>query len=97
MEKAREFQKNIYCCIDYAKAFNYVDQSKLRKILQEMWVLDNRPCLLRKLDMGQEPTEQDMEQLTGSKFKTVWQDCLLSPCLFIYAAYIMRNVGLDES
>ena len=46
IEKAREFQKNIYFCfIDYAKAFDYVDHNKLCKILKEMGIPDNRTCL----------------------------------------------------
>ena len=50
MEKAREFQKNIYLCFtDYAKDFDCVDHSKLWKILQEMGLLDHLTCLLRKL------------------------------------------------
>ena len=68
MEKAREFQKNIYFCfIDYAKAFNCVDHNKLWKILQEMGIPDHLTCLLRNLYTGQEETEPDMEQQTGSK------------------------------
>ena len=48
MEKAREFQKNIYfCLIDYAKAFDYVDHNKLRKILKEMGIPDHLTCLLK--------------------------------------------------
>ena len=55
--KAREFQKNIYFCfIDYAKAFDYVDQNKLWKILKEMGVPDHLTCLLRNLYAGQEAT-----------------------------------------
>ena len=55
MEKAREFQKNIYFCfIDYAKAFGYVDQNKLWKILKEMGIPDHLTCLLRNLCTGQE-------------------------------------------
>ena len=47
IEKAREFQKNIYFCfIDYAKAFECVDHNKLWKILQEMGLLDHLTCLL---------------------------------------------------
>ena len=50
MEKAREFQKNIYFCfIDYAKAFDCVDHNKLRKILKEMGIPDHLNCLLRNL------------------------------------------------
>ena len=57
MEKAREFQKNIYFCfIDYAKAFDCVDHNKLWEILQEMGIPDNLTCLLRNLYAGQEAT-----------------------------------------
>ena len=68
IEKAREFQKNIYFCfIDYAKAFDCVGHNKLRKILKEMGIPDHLTCLLRNRYAGQEATvELDMEQ-TGSK------------------------------
>ena len=57
MEKAREFQKNIYFCfIDYAKAFDCVDHSKLWKILKEMGIPDHLTCFLRNLYAGQEAT-----------------------------------------
>ena len=57
MEKAREFQKNIYLCfIDYAKAFDCVDHNKLWKILKEMGIPDHLTCLLRNLYSGQEAT-----------------------------------------
>ena len=57
IEKAREFQKNIYFCfIDYAKAFDYVDHNKLWKILKEMGIPDHLTCLLRNLSAGQEAT-----------------------------------------
>ena len=57
IEKAREFQKNIYCCfIDYAKAFDCVDHNKLWKILLEMGIPDHITCLLRNLYAGQEAT-----------------------------------------
>ena len=57
MEKAREFQKNIYFCfIDYAKDFDCVDQNKLWKILQEMGIPDHLTCLLRNLYAGQKAT-----------------------------------------
>ena len=70
MEKAREFKKNIYFCfIDYAKAFDCVDHSKLRKILKEMGIPDHLTCLLRNLYSGQEQLELDMEQQTGFKYK----------------------------
>ena len=55
IEKAREFQKNIYFCfIEYAKAFDCVDPNKLWKILQEMRISDHLTCLLRNLYVGQE-------------------------------------------
>ena len=57
IEKAREFQKNIYFCfIDYAKAFECVDHNKLWKILKEMGIPDHLTCLLRNLYSGQEAT-----------------------------------------
>ena len=57
MEKAREFQKNIYFCfIDYAKAFDCVGHNQLWKILKEMEIPDHLTCLLRKLYPGQEAT-----------------------------------------
>ena len=57
IEKAREFQKNIYFCfIDYPKAIDYVDHNKLWKILQEMGIPDYLTCLLRNLYAGQEVT-----------------------------------------
>ena len=69
IEKAREFQKNIYFCfIYYAKAFDSVDHNKLWKILREMGIPDHLTCLLRNLYAGQEATVRlDMEQQTGSK------------------------------
>ena len=60
--------KNIYFCfIDYAKAFDCVDHNKLWKILQDMAIPDHLTCVLRNLYAGQEATELDMEQQTGSK------------------------------
>ena len=57
MEKAREFQKNIYFCfIGYTKAFDYVDHNTLWKILKEMGIPDHLTCLLRNLYAGQEAT-----------------------------------------
>ena len=58
IEKAREFQKNIYFCFDYLKAFDRVDHNKLRKILQEMGISDNLTCLLKKLYAGLEATDK---------------------------------------
>ena len=69
IEKAREFQKNIYFCfIDYAKAFDCVHHNKLWKILQEMGIPDHLICFLRNLYGGQEATVKlDIEQQIGSK------------------------------
>ena len=66
IEKAREFQKNI-CFIDCIKVFDCVDHNKLWKILQARGITDHLTYLLRNLYAGQEATELDMEQQTGSK------------------------------
>ena len=101
MEKAREFQKNIYFCfIDYAKAFDCVDHKKLWKIHQEMGIPEHLTCLLRNLYAGQEATFRTRHGTTDwfEIGKGVRQDCILSPCLFnVYAEYIMGNARLDEA
>ena len=101
IEKAREFQKNIYFCfIDYAKAFDCVDHNKLWKILKKMVIQDHLTCLLRNLYAGHEITIRTGRGTTDwfQIGKGVCQDCILSPCLFnLYAEYIMRNAGLDEA
>ena len=101
IEKAREFQKNIYFCfIDYAKACECVDHNRLWKILQEMGIPDHLSCILRSLYAGQEATVRTGHE-TADWFqigKGVCQGCILSPCLFnLYARYIMRNAELDEA
>ena len=93
IEKAREFQKNIYFCfIDYAKVFDYVDHNKLWKILQEIGISDHLTCLLRNLYAGQKATVKTGHG-TKERFqigKGVRQGCILSPCLFnLYVEYIM--------
>ena len=101
IEKAREFQKNIYLCfIDYAKAFDCVDHNKLWKILQEMRISDHLTCLLRNLYAGQEVTVRTGHGTTNlfQIGKGVHQGCILSLCLFnLYAEYVMRNTGLEEA
>ena len=101
MEKAREFQKNIYFCfIDYTKGFDYVDHKKLWKILREMGIPDHLTCLLRNLYAGQEAAVRTGHETTDwfQIEKGVHQGCILSPCLFnLHAEYIMRNTGLDEA
>ena len=101
VEKAREFQKNIYFCfIDYTKAFDCVDHNILWKILKEMGIPDHLTCLLRNLYAGQEETVRTKHG-TSEWFqigKGILQGCILSPCLFnLYAEYIMRNSRLDEA
>ena len=65
IEKAREFQKNIYfCLIDYTEDFDCVDHNQLWKIMKEMGIPHHLTCLLRNLYAGQ---ELDVEQQTGSK------------------------------
>ena len=101
MEKAREFQKNIYFCfIDYAKAFDCVDHKKLWKILKEMAIPEYLTCLLRNLYAGQEAIIRTVHGTTDwfQIGKGARQGCILSPCLFnFYAEYIMRNAGLEET
>ena len=98
MEKAREFQKNIYFCfIDYAKAFDCVE---LWKILKKMGIPDHLICLLRNLHAGQEATVRTGHGPTDwfQIGKGVCQGCILSPCLFnLYGEYILRNAGLEET
>ena len=101
VEKAREFQKNIYFCfIDCAKTSDCVYHNKLWKILKEMGIPDHLTCLLRNLYAGQEATVRtghgtmDWFQIG----KGICQGCILSPCLFnLYAEHIMRNAGLEEA
>ena len=100
MEKAWGFQKNIYfCLIDYAKAFDCVDNSKLWKILKEMRIPDHLTCLLINLYAGQEATVSTGHGTTDwfQIGKGVHQGCILSPCLFnLYAEHIMKNTGLES-
>ena len=97
IKKAREFQKNIYFCfIDYAKAFDCVDDNKLWKILKEMAIPDHLTCLLRNLYVGQEATVRTGHG-TMDWFQ-IGKRCILSPCSFnLYAEYIMQNAGLDKA
>ena len=93
IEKAREFQRNIFFCfIDYAKAFDCMDHNKLWKILKEMGILDHLTCLLRNLYAGQEATFRTGPGTTDwfQIKKGVHQSSILSPCLFnLYTEHIM--------
>ena len=80
IEKAREFQKNIYFCfIDYIKAFDFVDHNKLWKILKDMGIPDHLTGLLRNLYAGQEATVRTGHGTTDwfQIGKGVCQDCIL--------------------
>ena len=100
-KKQESSRKNIdFCFIDYAKAFDCVDHSKLWKILKEMGIPDHLTYLLRNLYAGQEATVRTGHGTTDwfQIGKRVCQVCILSPCLFnLYAEYIMRNAGLEEA
>ena len=86
IEKTREFQKNIYCFIDYDKAFDCVDHNKLWKILQEMGIPDHLTCLLINLYTFQEATVRTGHGTTDwfQIGKGVHQGCILSPCYLTY-------------
>ena len=82
LEKAREFQKNIYFCfIDYAKAFDCVDHNKLWKIIKEMGIPDHLTCLLRNPYAGQEATVRIEHETTDliQIGKGVHQGCISAP------------------
>ena len=92
IEKAREFQKNIYFWfVDYTKASDCVDHNKLWKIRKETGIPDHLTCLLRNLYAGQEATVRTAHGTTDwfQTAKGIRQSCILSPCLFkLYAEYI---------
>ena len=88
LEKGREFQKNIYFCfIDYTKAFDCVDHSRLWKILKGMGIPEHFTCLLRNLYAGQEATVKTGHRTDWFQIgKGVCQGCILPSCLFnLYA------------
>ena len=100
IKKARVPEKIYFSFIDYAKAFECVNQSKLWKILQQMGIPGHLTCLLKNLYAGQEAT------VTTGRGATDWfqigkgihHGCILSLCLFnLYTEHIMRNVKLDEA
>ena len=100
IEKAREFQKNIYFCfIDYTKAFDCLGYNRLWTILKEMGIPDHLTCPLRNPHAGQEATVRTWNG-THDWFRTekgVQQGCSLSPCVFnLYPEHIMQNAKLDE-
>ena len=101
IEKAKEFQKNIYFCfIDYARTFDCVDHNKLWKILKEIGIPDDLICLLRSLYASQEATVRTRHETTNwfKIGKEGRQGCILLLCLFnFYAEYIIQNARKDEA
>ena len=100
IEKAREFQKNIDCFVNYTKAFDYVGHNKLWEILREMGISDHLACILRNPYADQEAKVRTGHGTTNwfQIGKGVRQCCILSPYLFnFYAEYIMRNAWLVEA
>ena len=99
LEKAKEFQKNIYVCFtDYTKAFDYVDHKKNWKILKEMRIPDHLSCLLRNLYAGQEATlRRNMEWLVQNWERSMTRLYIIT--LFILLIYRIHHAkyGLDES
>ena len=93
-KKQESSRKNTYFCfIDYAKAFDCMDNHRLWKILKEMGISDHLTCLLRNLYSGQEATVRTGHGTDWFQIgKGVHQGCILSPCLFnLYAEHIMRK------
>ena len=104
IEKAKEFQKNIYFCfIDYTKAFDCVDHNKLWKILQEMGIPGHLICLLRNLYAGQEATVRTGQETT--KWLKIGKEYVKAVyCHPAYLTYmqntsyeLLMNSSLDES
>ena len=99
-KKQESSRKTSISAIDYAKAFDCVDHNKLWKILKEMGISDHLTCLLRNLYAGQEATVRTGHGTTDwfKIGKRVRQGYILSPYLSnLYAEYIMRNAGLEET
>ena len=102
MEKAREFQKNIYFCfMDYTKAFVCVDHNTTHcKTLKEMGFPDHLTCLLRNLYVGQEATVRNRHGTTGSKFRKEYDKvvyCHPAYLTHMHAGYMIWNARWDES
>ena len=97
IRKAREFQKNIYFWfIDYAKAFDGVDHSKLWKILKEMGIPDHVICFLRNLYAGQAATVRTVHETTHwfQIGKGVHQGCILSRLCIDYLT-CMQSISCE--
>ena len=100
-QKTKRVPGKIYFCFtDYTKAFDCVDHNKHWKILKEMGIPKHLTCFLSNIYTGQEATVRTGHGTTDwfQIGKGVRQGCILSPCLFnLYAEYIMRNTGLEET
>ena len=99
-KKQESSRKTSISALLTAKAFDCVDHNKLGKIPKEMGRPDHLTCLLRNLYAGQEATVRTVRGTTGwlQIGKGVYQGCILPPCLFnLYAEYIMRNAGREET
>ena len=88
-KRISEKKKILVCFIDYVKIFDCVDHNKLWKILKMTAIPDHLTCLLRNLYAGQEETEQDMEQWTGSKLGK--EHVTVVYCHLAYLTYIQRT------
>ena len=99
MEKAREFQKNIYFCfIDYAKAFDGVDHKKLWEILKEMGISDHLTYLLRNLmQVRKQQNWTWNNRLVPNSQRSTSRLYIVTLLFNLYAEYIMRNAGLEEA
>ena len=100
MNKAREFQKNIYfCLIDYAKAFDCVDHNKLWIFFKRWEYQTTLPASWEIcIQVKKQQLEPDMKQQTGSKLgKEYVRAVYCHPAYLTYAEYIMRNAGLEEA
>ena len=93
IEKAREFQKNIYLCfIDYNKAFDCVEHNKLWKALKKMGIPNHLTCLLRNLYVGQEATVRTlMEQLVSSGLRKEYDRAVC--CFPVYLTYMLSTTS----
>ena len=96
--KKQENSRN-FCFIDFDKAFDYVDQNKLWKILKKIGIPDHLTCLLRNLYAGQKATVRTGHETTDwfKIGKSLCQGCILSSCLYnLYTEYIIWNTRLDD-
>ena len=100
IEKARVLEKYLFLLYWLCQSLWFMSHNKLWKILKEMGIPDHLTCLLRNLYAGQETTVKTGHGMTDwfQIRKGVRQGCILSPCLLnLYAEYIMRNPGLEET